>query len=202
MRVPRFAVRACALLLLACLATSAARAQALPSAPLRAGDIAFAVDVDNGPDFTGHVEVTGAAFTGIALTGARGWAEVRAAAMRTGIGLRDRHTRNAMDADSFPTIRFEVEEVRVGPTHGDTTDVELQGYLVLHGQRRAVSARGWVVVTAAAVEVVASFPVDMREYGIAPPTRFLGSIRVRPVTQVTARLRFGGSAVGQHPEGT
>jgi polyisoprenoid-binding protein YceI len=188
--------------LLGGLALHGARAQALPAAPLREGDIAFAVDVDNGPDFVGRVAVADAAFTGTALSGVRGYAEARVAAMRTGIGLRDRHLRNAMDADSFPALRFELDEVRVGHVHGDTTDVALHGFLVLHGQRRAVRAEGRVVATATAVALVASFPVDMREYGITPPTRFLGSVRVRPVAQITARLRFDGSAAGQHPEGT
>lgn len=189
-----------ALLLATAVAAPGAQAQALPAVPLRQGEIALAVDVDNGPDFVGHVEVAAAAFTGAALTGVRGWAEVRVAAMRTGIGLRDRHMRNAMDADSFPTIRFEIEEVRIGLVHGDTTDVALHGVLILHGERRAVRAEGRVVATATTVEVSASFPVDMREYGITPPTRFLGSVRVRPVAQITARLRFDGSAAAGPPQ--
>jgi polyisoprenoid-binding protein YceI len=189
-------------LALAFAATTAVWAQNVPSLPLRQGDVSFAVTVDNGPDFIGHVEVASAAFTGATLADVRGFAEVRVAAMRTGTGLRDRHLRNAMDADSFPTIRFDLDAVRIELTHGDTTDVELHGFLLLHGQRRALRAEGVVVMRDSGVAVVASFPVDMREYGIMPPVRFLGSVRVRSGTHVTATLRFGGSPASGQLRGT
>jgi hypothetical protein len=32
----------------------------------------------------------------------------------------------------------------------------------------------------------------MREYGIDPPSRFFGAIKVAPVTTVGVNLRFGG----------
>jgi len=50
---------------------------------------------------------------------------------------------------------------------------------------------GTVVSHLHGVEVTASFPVDLREYGIVPPSRFFGAVKVRPVTRITARLEFG-----------
>ena len=183
---------------LAALAVSRAGAQALTPEPLRSGEVSFFVQVSNGPDFTGHVAVTKAGFTGADVAAAQGFVEVRLVDMQTGIGLRDRHMRNAMDADSFPTIRFEVTGLTPGTSRGDTIGVTYRGRLTIHGQTRDVTAEGTLVALPGRLDVTATLPVDMREYGVAPPTRFFGTVKVQPVVRITARLRFG--AAGAAPK--
>ena len=77
-----------------------------------------------------------------------------------------------------------------GDPRGDTIPTVFQGHLTIHGVTRTVRIPGSVVLRPGGVDVVASLAIDMREYGIDPPTRFFGAIRVDPVTTVTASLSF------------
>jgi polyisoprenoid-binding protein YceI len=168
-------------------------AQTLTPAPLARGEIAFAMHAAIIGAFTGRAPIARAEFTGNRLADVRGMAEVRVAEMRTGIALRDRHLREAMTADSFPTVRFDLVEVQPGSTSGDTTTAAFEGRLTLDGVTRAVHARGTVVTTPAGVDVEATFPIDMRDYGIVPPVRAI-VLRVAPDVVVTARLSFRAAA--------
>jgi polyisoprenoid-binding protein YceI len=168
-------------------------AQTVVPAPLLKGEITFAMHAAIIGAFTGRAPVARAEFTGTRLGDVRGTAEVRVSEMRTGIALRDRHLREAMTADSFPTVRFDLVEVRPGATSGDTTTASFEGRLTLDGVTRPVRARGMVVATPTGVDVEATFPVDMRDYGIVPPVRAL-VLRVAPDVDVTARLSFRAAA--------
>jgi polyisoprenoid-binding protein YceI len=167
--------------------------QAVAALPLRHGEIAFAMRATKVNDFVGHVAALRAEYQGTDLTNLHGTIELRVADMHTGIGLRDTHMRNAMRADSFPTIRFELVGVDAAAPRGDTIPAVFQGHLTIHGITKTVRVPGSVVLRPGGVDVVASIAIDMREYGIDPPTRFFGAIRVDPVTIVTATLSFGGN---------
>ena len=192
----RIGLFAGALPALLALTAHSAVAQAVTPAPLREGQVTFAVRVSGAPDFTGHVAVRSASFTGTDVGAVRGTVEVAVAEMRTGIGLRDRHMRNALEADGFPTIRFDLLGVVPGALHGDTLQVTYRGRLALHGQTREVDAAGTVVIGPGSVIAVATFPVNLRDYAIEPPSRFFGAIRVQPVVPITARLGFGPAPAG------
>jgi polyisoprenoid-binding protein YceI len=144
-------------------------------------------------DFIGRVPVARAEFTGTELHNVRGVVEVRVADMRTGIDLRDRHLREVMHADSLPVIRFELSSVEPGTASGDSLPVLFSGSLRIHGVTRTVRIPGVVVLAPNGIHVAATTPIDMREYGITPPTRGFGLVRVRvaPVTQVGVRMWFG-----------
>lgn len=184
--------RAISLVALA-LALGAVRAngQAVSPAPLRSAEIRFAMRATKVNDFVGRVDSVRAQFTGTDLSNVHGWVEFRVRDMHTGIGLRDTHMRNAMHADSFPTVRFELVGLDPGAARGDTTPTVFQGHLTIHGVTRTVRVPGTVVIRRGGADVEAGFPLDMREYGIEPPTRFFGAIRVDPVTNIRARLSFG-----------
>ena len=166
-------------------------AQAITPAPLRAGDVAFAMRATKVNDFVGHAPVAQAEFRGTDIANVTGVVVVHLVDMHTGIGLRDTHMRHAMRADTFPDIRFELGGVEAGATRGDTTAATFQGNMTIHGVTRAIRVPGYVVLHAAGADVTATFPLDMREYGIDPPTRFFGAIRVDPVTTITVHLSFG-----------
>ncbi len=180
-----------ALLAAVCALGGQAQAQTVTPAPLRRGEILFDIQATRVNDFTGRVPVARASFTGNELVNVTGVVEVRVADMRTGIGLRDSHLRDAMRADSFPTIRFELVGVDPGPARGDTIAVTFQGHLTIHGTTRTVRVPGAVVVRSTGALVTTAFPVDMREYGIRPPSRFLGTVVVRPVVGLRVQLEFG-----------
>ncbi len=117
-------------------------------------------------------------------TGSLDWVEVRWADIDTKNGTRNRHMLKTVDAEHFPTIRFDL-----AATTGDTGQVRLKGTLTLHGVSQAVE---WPAVIRAwpdSVAVAADSPVDMRDYGIKPPVKFVIA-RMGPVVQVHVRLVF------------
>jgi polyisoprenoid-binding protein YceI len=168
------------------------QAQAVPQAGLREGEATFRISATIVNDFTGRAPVVRAGFQGSDLSEVRGFLEIRVADMRTGNNTRDRHMREAMHADSLPTIRFDLSHVEPGARSGDTVSVVFAGELTIHGVTRAVRVNGRVVLRPQGADVTTEpLPVDMRDYGITPPVRALGTLRVRPVTHVAARLSFG-----------
>lgn len=172
---------------LACVAAPLA-AQPIQPGPLQSGEITYFVRVSSAPDFTGRVAVTTAEFRGTDLLNVTGFAEVRVADMRTGIGARDSHLRGTLHADSLPLIRFDLVGVDPGVARGDTIALTFQGHLTLHGVQRTLRVPGHVVRTPAGTAIEARFSLDMREYGINPPVRLVA--RVQPVVEVTVRLSF------------
>ena len=169
-----------------------AEAQPVAAGPLTHGDVTFLVHSTIVGGIHGWAPVAHAEFTGDQLSAVRGVADVRVADMRTGNGTRDGHLRRAMDADSFPTIRFELLAVEPSAPGTDTATATFQGRLTLHGVTRSVQAPATVTLRPGGVDVVATFPLDMRDYGIKPPVRAL-VLRVAPDVLVTARLSFGTS---------
>lgn len=182
--------------LLLALAAPAATGQTLAPLPFRSGTIAFRAHVQMAPDFTGHVAVDSAAFTGTSLAAVRGVVVVRVDSMKTGIGMRDGHLRGAMQATKYPEIRFDLLGVTpdsgAGATHGDTAAVTYAGRMTIHGVTRDDTIPGTLIVTGDSIVAAAAFPLDMRDYGVKPPTRLL-VIRVEPVVEIAVRLTFAGA---------
>jgi polyisoprenoid-binding protein YceI len=172
------------------LSATGAGAQAVSVLPLRSGEATFHIRATIVKDFTGHAVVSRAEYVGTDLAHLRGFVEIRAADMQTGIGLRDRHLRTAMEADSFPLLRFDLASVEPGAARGDTVDAGLAGRLTIHGVAREVRATGSVVLGQGSVEVRATFALDMRDYGIKPPVKMLGALRVAPDVAVGIDLVF------------
>jgi len=170
-----------------------AAVQAIAPAPLSSGEVTFAMKATKVNDFTGRAPVAAASFTGTDVLNVTGAVQIRVADMRTGIGLRDSHLRNAMHAERFPTIDFRLVGVDPQPPRGDTIPMTFQGPLTIHGVTHTVRVPGWAILRPGGAEIHAAFPIDMRQYGIDPPSRFLGAVRVDPVTEVSVRLVFGSS---------
>lgn len=168
-----------------------ARAQAVAAFPLRSGEATFHIRATIVSDFTGHAAVSRAEYSGADLAHVRGFAEVRVADMRTGNATRDRHLRSAMDADSFPVLRFDVTNAEPGAPRGDIFAVTLVGRLTIHGTEREMRVPAEVLPGRDSIVVRAGFPIDMRDYGVKPPVRMLGALRVAPDVEVGIRLVFG-----------
>jgi polyisoprenoid-binding protein YceI len=174
-------------------------AQAVAAFPLRAGEATFHIRATIVSDFTGHAAVSRAEYTGADLALVRGFAEVRVADMRTGIATRDRHLRSAMHADSFPVLRFELTNVEPGGARGDTVSAVLVGRLTIHGVVREVRGAGSVILGDGGIDVRAEFALDMRNYGVKPPVRMLGALRVAPDVGVGIHLVFGKTSTAPVP---
>jgi polyisoprenoid-binding protein YceI len=165
-------------------------AQVVTPVPFARGEVTFLMHSTIVGAFTGRAPIAQAEFAGNQLSEVRGWVEVRVSDMRTGIAARDRHMRDAMTADSYPIIRFDLVEAQPLSSAGDTVAVTFDGRLTLDGVTRPVRVQGRVVTRPGGTDVEATFPIDMRDYGIVPPVRAL-VLRVSPQVLVTARLSFG-----------
>lgn len=170
---------------------STAHAQAVPQLALRRGEVVVEVRATRVNDFEVRAPVSRATFTGSDISMVTGQVEVRVMDMHSGIGLRDRHMRGTMNADSFPVIRFELVGVVPEGRNGDTLAVAFQGRLTIHGVTKAIRVPGWVLIRPSEVEAASRFTLDMREYGIRPPSRFLGTVQVQPDVAINVRLVFG-----------
>ena len=146
--------------------------QAVPSAKLVSAEIRFDAKASVA-DFQGRTTVA---------TGTLEWVEVRWQDIDTKNGTRNRHMLKTVDADHFPVIRFDVTGARPGAD-------SVTGTLALHGVTRQVVWPVTVRVGPDTVSVAADFPVDMRDFGIKPPVRFVIA-RMGPVVQVHVRLVF------------
>lgn len=116
------------------------------------------------------------------VRGTREWVEVRWADIDTKNGTRNRHMLKTVDAERFPVIRFELTAVRPGID-------SVAGTLALHGVTKQVVWPLSVQTSGDTMTVAADFPMDMRDYGIKPPVRFVIA-RMGAVVQVHVRLVF------------
>jgi len=108
--------------------------------------------------------------------------EVRWEDIDTKNGTRNRHMLKTVDAEHFPLIRFELAEAT-----GDTGAVHLKGTLTLHGVSQPVDWPAEIRSAGDTITVSADFPVDMRDFGIKPPVRFVIA-RMGAVVMVHVRL--------------
>jgi polyisoprenoid-binding protein YceI len=188
-------------MLLFCATARAAVGQAVTPLPLRRGEIAIRVRVHRFPDFTARVSADSAAFSGTSLNDVRAVAVARTAKIHTGIGLLDGRLRRTLDAAEYPEIRFELLRVTLagtegGATRGDTAAVTYEGRFTIRGRSHDVIIPGTVVFSPGSLLATATFPLDIRDYGIAPPTAFFGIVRAEPVVRITVWLEFAAPAAG------
>jgi polyisoprenoid-binding protein YceI len=106
---------------------------------------------------------------------------VRLGTLQTGIELRDRHMRDEVfEVERFPVARLHIARVRL-------PDGEASGMapaeLTVHGQTHPVNV-AFRVRPRRGYDVTASFRMDLRDYGMKPPT-YLG-IAVKPDVDVSA----------------
>jgi polyisoprenoid-binding protein YceI len=147
-------------------------AQSIPTARLTDAQIWFDARATVA-DFQGRTTVA---------TGTLEWVEVRWRDIDTKNGTRNRHMLKTVDEEHFPVIRFDVMGAR---PEADS----VVGTLTLHGVTRQVAWPVTVRIGTDTITVAADFPVDMRDYGIKPPVRFVIA-RMGAVVAVHVRLVF------------
>lgn len=103
-----------------------------------------------------------------------------------GIPLMNRHLRHALHADRHPAIQFTLAEYELVP--GDSGwAVRMTGALAIAGVERTVTVDAAVESDSAGVtHVRGTHDIRVTDYGIQPPRRFGGLLRVRE--QVTVHF--------------
>lgn len=107
---------------------------------------------------------------------------VAVAALDCGIGLMNRHLRHALHAGRAPAIAFRLQAFHAGGGDGRFT---AEGWLDIAGTERPVVLAGEVQrdVTGR-VHFHGTHRVRLSDYGVTPPARFLGALRVRDAVTV------------------
>ena len=155
-------------------ASSGATQRSWPDAEVTRGTLSFDGKSTLG-DFTGTTTTLRGQMTGGAtLAEVRGWVESPVSTLKTGNDRRDRDLVKTMDAEIFPSIRFELTGVTPEWERGDSAGVVLAGNFVIHGVTRAERIPATVVRSAEGIRVQASrIPMDLHDYKIEKLTRFL-----------------------------
>lgn len=114
-------------------------------------------------------------------------------AIGTGIGLRDRHLREALEAEKFPAAILRVSRSELTfPTEHDPAQGTAKGELTLHGQSRLVQVRYRAAMSAAGVtSIQGSVQLDMRDFEIKSPS-YLG-VTVAPQVEVRVEIAMEGT---------
>jgi polyisoprenoid-binding protein YceI len=163
-----------------------------PNAVLRSGTLSFTGHSTVG-DFVGTTTTVSGGVTGNAeLANASGWVEAPITTLSTGNGLRDRDLRAAMDVAKYPTMRFELAGVTVGPAGApsDTVIGALRGALTIRGVTRDVAIFATLIAAGDTIDVSGAFPVDLADYKVEGLTKLFGALRVRRNIEVRFRVRF------------
>lgn len=118
--------------------------------------------------------------------GARVSLRIPVAGLDCGIGLMNRHLRHALHAERHPEIQFTLAEYELVP--GDSGwVVRMHGDLSIAGVRRRITVDGAVAEDAAGItHVRGTHEVRVTDFGVRPPRRFAGLLRVRE--QVTVHF--------------
>jgi polyisoprenoid-binding protein YceI len=178
-------------LVLLALAGSATAQRPIGNGTIKEGTLSFDGKATAG-DFVGTTTtVTGEITGGASLDAVRGWVESPTSSLRTGNDHRDRDMlTKSLEADKFPTMRFQVTTLKAEKEEGDSVAVALTGELSLHGETRPVEVAGTVVRREGEARLRASFPVDVRDYKVGSLSRFLGMFKMDPHILVHVDVTF------------
>jgi polyisoprenoid-binding protein YceI len=143
-------------------------------------------------DFVGTTtSVTGEITGGANLGAVVGWIEAPTGSLRTGNDHRDRDMlTKSLEADKYPTLRFDLKSVTAQSGEGDSVAVTLKGELSIHGVSRSVELPGTVVLSASEARIRTDFPVDVRDYKVGSLSRFLGMFKMDPNIVVHVDVTF------------
>jgi polyisoprenoid-binding protein YceI len=118
--------------------------------------------------------------------------KVPLAPIETGIGLRNRHLREMLEAEKFPIAILRVARGDlIFPREHQPAEGTAKGELTLHGQSRAVEVYYHAETGAGGItQVRGSLQLDIREFEIKSPS-YLG-VTVAPEVEVKVALAVEG----------
>ena len=162
----------------------------IPSSELVSGHLSY----DGHGTFGGFVGATdsvlGRLNAATDLAHVTGYVAARAGTLTTGNGKRDRDQWSSLDVDAFPYIRYEVDSLTVGATHGDTLEVVLHGRFDIHGVRRTADLRSKLLLTRTHAHLLADTPLKLTDYKIGGLSKFFGALKMNPNIVVHIDVMF------------
>jgi polyisoprenoid-binding protein YceI len=111
--------------------------------------------------------------------------EIDVSGLSSGTSMIDAEIRRRLDQQRFPRIVGELDEEARGGR------VKLRGKLTLHGVQRAIEVDAMVEMPdPSTLEIVGKKKIDMRDFGLEPPSLFMLKVQPEVLLQalITARL--------------
>ena len=125
-------------------------------------------------------------------------------AILCGSGTMEGHLRDALTAEKHPEVRYEMSRYELAPT-AEGVAVAAGGRLTISGTTKPVDMN--VTVTPMAdgtIRVRGEQEINMKDFGVKPPTLMFGTLKVGEVVQVTfdvALTKQGAAVVANNPDG-
>jgi len=165
--------------------------------------------------FTGRTDKVIGAITGNPndLSHAKGEFKVDLTSLDTGIGLRNEHMKNFLEASKYPFAVLKIKSVK-GPRRlkpNQPANVTILGDMSLHGQTRTVSFPAEVTYLPEQnaqfragnwIQVSSEFKLKMTDYGVQLPSMILGpkvSDQVTIAIDTSVRQKGSGRAAQRNP---
>lgn len=109
------------------------------------------------------------------------------ASLDTGLSLRNKHMRAALDTDAYPRAVLQVPRSALHfPASHATVDDDAPGQFVLHGQTRDITFHYHATDNGVAIDVRGSATLNITDYGIRPPRQ--AGMTVHPNVQIEAHF--------------
>jgi polyisoprenoid-binding protein YceI len=165
----------------------------IPDGFVRQGTLSFDGRATVG-NFTGTTTTVTGEFHGGRLGEVRGWVEAPVRTLATGNGKRDRDLNKSMEADKYPTIRFELTGVDGPDARSDSMAVSLHGHFIIHGVTREATVPASLAFGAEGIHMRGQTPLNLKDYKIGGLTKMLGMLKMDEEILVHVDLVFGSAA--------
>lgn len=116
---------------------------------------------------------------------------INPADLKTGMERRDRDLRKALETDTYPEIRFKVEQVQASfPSLAERADIALTitGRMRIHGVERQMTWTGRARIEEGKLWVRGEAELQLSDFGITPPRRFFLAVSDRVRVSFDLRL--------------
>ena len=130
------------------------------------------------------------------LSEVHGFVEMRAKNLTTNNGLRDRDMRKTLDADTYPTIRFDLDSVAVRTDAPDSARIELVGRMSIHGVTRLIRLPAKLQRQQHELRVTGSYELFLPNYGVTRLKRMLGVLSMDETIRIGFDVTFNGAREG------
>ena len=108
--------------------------------------------------------------------------------INTGIGLRDDHTKKALEVDTYPTTTLKVARAALKfPAAGAESSGDAKGTLTLHGQTKDVTFHYTAKLDGDTYAVQGNARINVDDYGVKRPS-YLG-VTVKPDVDITTSFQ-------------
>jgi polyisoprenoid-binding protein YceI len=163
----------------------------IPNGRITSGMLSFDGHATMG-DFTGTTRTVTGQLTGAPdISSVRGWVEAPVQTLKTGDRKRDKDLNKSMESSKYPNLRFDLNQITVTESAGDSMPVTLHGTLNIHGVTRRLELPGTIEFTGANARVHSDFPLNLKEYGIGGLSKMLGMLKMHENIEVHVDLVFG-----------